>query len=94
MLLTIDIGNTNITMGIYEDDELLFVSRLATDRKRTSDQYSVELLNIFKLHNVSCSGFSGAIISSVVPEVVNAVGKAVETVTGITPQVLDRKSVV
>ena len=88
MLLTIDIGNTNITMGIYEDDELLFVSRLATDRKRTSDQYSVELLNIFKLHNVSCSGFSGAIISSVVPEVVNAVGKAVETVTGITPQVL------
>lgn len=88
MLLTIDIGNTNITMGIYEDDELLFVSRLATDRKRTSDQYSVELLNIFKLHNASCSGFSGAIISSVVPEVVNAVGKAVETVTGITPRVL------
>ena len=55
MLLTIDIGNTNITMGIYEDDELLFVSRLATDRKRTSDQYSVELLNIFKLHNVRCN---------------------------------------
>ena len=46
MLLTIDIGNTNITMGIYEGDELLFTSRLATDRKRTSDQYSVELLNI------------------------------------------------
>ena len=88
MLLTIDIGNTNITMGIYEGDELLFTSRLATDRKRTSDQYSVELLNIFKLHNASCSGFSGAIISSVVPEVVNAVGSAVETVTGVTPKVL------
>ena len=88
MLLTIDIGNTNITMGVYEGDELLFTSRLATDRKRTNDQYSDELLNIFKLHNASCSGFSGAIISSVVPEVVNAVGSAVETVTGVTPKVL------
>ena len=88
MLLTIDIGNTNITMGIYEGDDLLFTSRLATDRKRTSDQYSVELLNIFKLHNASCQGFSGAIISSVVPEVVNAVGNAVETVTGVKPYIL------
>ena len=52
MLLTIDIGNTNITMGIYEGDDLLFTSRLATDRKRTSDQYAVELLNIFNLHNL------------------------------------------
>lgn len=88
MLLTIDIGNTNITMGIYEGDDLLFTSRLATDRKRTSDQYAVELLNIFKLHGASCSGFSGAIISSVVPEVVYALKTAVETVTGITPLVL------
>ena len=88
MLLTIDIGNTNITMGIYEGDDLLFTSRLATDRKRTSDQYAVELLNIFNLHNASCSGFSGAIISSVEPEVVYAVKTAIETVTGITPLVL------
>ena len=54
MLLTIDIGNTNITMGIYEGDELLFTSRLATDRKRTSDQYSVELLNIFLHGGLVC----------------------------------------
>ena len=74
--------------AVFRKIELLFTSRLATDRKRTSDQYSVELLNIFKLHNASCSGFSGAIISSVVPEVVNAVGSAVETVTGVTPKVL------
>jgi type III pantothenate kinase len=35
MLLTIDVGNTNITLGAYLDDELQFVSRLATDRERT-----------------------------------------------------------
>lgn len=88
MLLTIDVGNTNITLGIFEGDNLLFTSRLATDRKRTSDQYSVELLNIFMLHKVSCDGFLGAIISSVVPEVNLAVKGAVETVTGVTPILL------
>ena len=88
MLLTVDIGNTNITMGIFEGDSLLFTSRLATDRKRTSDQYSVELLNIFKLHSASCDGFRGAIISSVVPEVTDAVKGAVETVLEVTPKVL------
>ena len=88
MLLTVDIGNTNITLGIFENDNLLFTSRLATDRKRTEDQYAVELLNIFKLHNAKISEFSGAIISSVVPEVTEHLKQAVEFVTGKTPYVL------
>ena len=88
MLLTVDIGNTNITLGIFEKDNLLFTSRLATDRKRTEDQYAVELLNIFKLHNARISEFSGAIVSSVVPEVTEHLKQAVEFVTGKTPYVL------
>ena len=88
MLLTVDIGNTNITMGIFNADELLFTSRLATDRKRTEDQYAVELLNIFKLHNVKSAGFSGAVISSVVPELTDHLKKAVEIVTGKTPYII------
>jgi len=88
MLLTVDIGNTNITLGIFENDSLLFTSRLATDRKRTGDQYAVELLNIFKLHNAEISEFSGAIISSVVPEVTEHLKAAVETVTGKNPFIL------
>ncbi len=88
MLLTVDIGNTNITIGVFKFDELIFTSRLATDRKRTSDQYAVELLNVFKLNKAEISEFSGAIISSVVPEVTDALKKAVITVTGKTPQIL------
>lgn len=88
MLLTVDIGNTNITLGVFKENELLFTSRLATDRKRTSDQYAVELLNIFKLHDTTISDFSGAIISSVVPEVTDALKSAVVTVTGKEPQAL------
>ena len=49
MLLTIDMGNTNINFGVFEADEILFLSRIATDTERTSDQYAVEIINIFKL---------------------------------------------
>ena len=42
LLLTIDIGNTNLTIGAYSGEELKFVSRLATDRSRTEDQYAIE----------------------------------------------------
>lgn len=89
MLLTVDIGNTNITIGVFKEDNLLFTSRLATDRKRTADQYAVELLNVFTLHNAEITDFSGAIISSVVPEVTDALKSAVITVTGRTPQILN-----
>ena len=88
MLLTIDIGNTNITMGIFDGDELLFTSRLATDRKRTEDQYAVEILNVFKLHNAQIKLFKGAVISSVVPEVTDHLRQAVEIVTGKTPYII------
>lgn len=88
MLLTIDIGNSNISMGIFDGDELLFTSRLATDRKRTEDQYAIEIQNVFKLHNAKSTQFSGAIISSVVPELTEYLRKAVEIVTGKTPYII------
>jgi len=81
-------GNTNITFGAYLEDELLFVSRLATDRERTKDQYAVELLNILMLNNISSKEFSGAIISSVVPELTAAISSAVEKIISIKPMLL------
>ena len=43
MLLAIDIGNTNIVIGVIREDEIVFKVRIATDRTRTSDQYGVEI---------------------------------------------------
>lgn len=51
MILTIDIGNTNITFGVFDGDKLSFVSRLATERNRTDDQFAVEFLAVFKMHD-------------------------------------------
>lgn len=88
MLLVIDAGNTNITIGVYEGDELLFVSRLATDRTLTEDQIAIDINSIFSLNNVAATHFVGAVISSVVPELTLALQNAVKKTTGHTPMIV------
>lgn len=82
MILAVDIGNTNITTGLYDKDKLLFVSRMATDRNKMPDQYAVEFSSIFNLRNINNSDFEGSIISSVVPELTETIKEAVEFITG------------
>lgn len=88
MILTVDIGNTNITSGIYDKNDLLFVMRTATDRTKTPDQYAVELRAMLEIHNALSFNFRGAIISSVVPELTNSIKSAVQIVTGQTALVI------
>ena len=61
MILTADIGNTNITLGVFQGDSLVFISRLATQRHRTAEQYAIELDAIFRLEDIS-SDFDGEFI--------------------------------
>lgn len=97
MILVLDIGNTNITIGVYKGKELLFVSRMATDRTRMEDQYAIELREILSLYGISADEISGVAVSSVVPSVnrpiLNAIRKFMnaqvicvepKTKTGIT----------
>ncbi len=88
MLLAVDIGNTNITIGLYSEDKLIFVSRLATERLHMPDQYAAELSAIFSLHSINTSDFEGAIICSVVPELTNVIKEAVGFITGHTPLII------
>lgn len=88
MLLTIDIGNTNITLGAYRDEKLLFVSRMFTARNKTSDEFAAELLNIFKLYEVGATEFSKVVMSCVVPEIEDSVIRAVKMITGKKPSIV------
>lgn len=83
MLLTMDIGNTCITLGIFKGQELVCLIRLSTDRDRTGDQYAVDLKNQLELNGLSPTAFDGAILSSVVPALVRAMKQAVKKVLGI-----------
>ncbi len=81
MILAADIGNTNITLGVYDGEVPLCITRLATQRHRTSEQYAIELKAMFELEGLTKS-FEGAIISSVVPEITRHFKNAISKVTG------------
>ena len=53
MLLTIDIGNTNVTLGAYNSNILSFTARLSTDSGKTSDQYAIEIKDVLSLYGQS-----------------------------------------
>ncbi len=88
MLLVVDIGNTNINLGAYDNDRLVFVSRISTDRSKTRDQYAVELKSIFSLHNADSLSFSGSVVGSVVPELTHELCEAILMLTGTEPLTL------
>lgn len=85
MLLVLDMGNTNITIGIFEGKRLLLQSRIATDRTKMEDQYAIELIDLLRLYKLEVTAFSGAILSSVVPPLNHALCAAVQKATGLTP---------
>lgn len=68
MLLVVDVGNTNIVLGVYDNKKLIGHWRISTDRVRTTDEYGVLIMNLF-FHDrtVNVSDIEAIIISSVVP---------------------------
>ncbi len=67
MLLTIDIGNTNIKMGIYQGPRLLHHWRIVTERNKLADEYAVLIHNLFSMAGLSMDDLLGCAISCVVP---------------------------
>lgn len=73
MILVVDIGNTNIVLGVYRGRELLHHFRLSTARQSTVDEYGVLIHNLFQMSNISFKDVEGVIISSVVPPLVQVI---------------------
>lgn len=75
MLLVIDVGNSNIVLGIYEEQRLLRHWRVSTDKSRTSDEYGILLYDLFSLASISFSQVTAVIVSSVVPPLTGVLEK-------------------
>lgn len=88
MLLTVDIGNTNITLGTYASGILSFTARLSTEQGKTADQYAVEINNILSLYGQSADDIEDCIISSVVPAATVSISGAVSRLCHIVPLIL------
>jgi type III pantothenate kinase len=69
MILVVDIGNTNIVIGVYKGNELIGNWRMVTKNEKTSDEYGIFILNLLKYNNIDYHNINSAIVSSVVPNV-------------------------
>ena len=88
MILTVDIGNSNIVLGGVEEEQILFEARLRTDPTKTSDEYCIDLKMILEVYGVKASDVEGSIIASVVPQVLNSMQTALKKLTGKTALVV------
>lgn len=88
MLLTFDIGNTNIVVGGFKDSALLFEFRLKTDPQRTVDEYAALLDMLLRQKIGEKLSFSGAVICSVVPPVTPEIARLIEERYAIKPLVI------
>ena len=82
MILAVDIGNSNIVVGGMEGRNIVFEARVRTDATKTSDEYCIDLKNILDIYGVDRGSVEGAIIASVVPQVLNSIKTAVKKLTG------------
>jgi len=85
VIVTIDIGNSNIAIGGFDGADLCFEVRISTETKKTSDEYASKILSVLAVHGVVDSEVTGAIISSVVPPLNAVIRRAVKLIWGIEP---------
>jgi type III pantothenate kinase len=89
MLLTIDVGNTNITLGVFDGDTLGPRWRLATDHNRMADEYGILLINLFHHAGIEPGQIHGIALASVVPPLTGTFLDACEKYLGQRPFVVD-----
>ena len=85
MLLVIDIGNTNVTCGVFDGDDLSTTFRISSTPLRTSDEYGIVLTQLLKGNGIRKENITGAIVASVVPAIMHAFMGAISRYIGVNP---------
>ncbi|MBE5884663.1 MAG: type III pantothenate kinase [Lachnospiraceae bacterium] len=88
MILVIDVGNTNMTMGVYCGDKLEATFRIMTKTPRTSDEYGIMITQLLQNKGVAADELEGSIIASVVPDVMHSLTGGVVRYTGTKPLIV------
>ena len=92
MLLVVDVGNTHITLGVFDGKELKATFRMTAKQPRTSDEYGIQLCDLLVHRNFNIQDIHDVIVSSVVPDVMHSLGSAIIKYFGlkaIVPSTLD-----
>jgi type III pantothenate kinase len=89
MLLAIDAGNTNVTLGLFRDADLLAQWRLETEREKTSDEYGVQIRDLFLRAGIDLKDVKGVVVASVLPPLNQTLKRMVEVYFELTPLFVD-----
>ena len=89
MILAIDIGNTNIVLGGFEGETILFIERISTNQAATDLEYASDVKTALDVHNIDPKEVQGAILSSVVPSVTNTFQRAVQKYLNVSVTVVE-----
>lgn len=85
MLLVIDVGNTNITLGIFKEEELVANFRMTTKAPRTSDEYGITICNLLNNRKVAAADIEAVIIASVVPGIMHSLKNSIIKYLNLMP---------
>lgn len=88
MLLVVDVGNTNITIGVFEENNMKASFRLTTKTARTSDEYGLVICDLLKARNLEIEEITSVVIASVVPKLMYSLTSGVIKYLGITPLIV------
>ncbi len=88
MILVIDVGNTNMTFGVFSGEKLEATFRMMTKTPRTSDEYGIMITQIIKSKGIEMEQLEGAIIASVVPDVMHSLLGAITRYTNTQPLIV------
>ena len=89
MIITIDVGNTNMTVGVFKGDDIVSSFRITTKMPRTSDEYGMILTNLLEKNNICLEEIVDAIIASVVPNVMHSLEGAIIKYLKIRPIIIE-----
>lgn len=85
MIFVLDVGNTNITLGVYEGKKLINYWRINTDRGKSSDEFGMFILDLFRYENIKITDIKAIVIASVVPPIMYSLEHALRKYFKIEP---------
>lgn len=88
MIFVLDVGNTNIVLGVFEGDKLKHHWRMETNRHKSEDEYAMQVKSLFEHANITFSHINGMIISSVVPPIMASLERMCEKYFDLVPLIV------
>ena len=88
MIFVLDVGNTDIVLGVYSGKKLVDHWRISTDKNKTSDEYKILIYQFFQYNNLDTKDIKDVVIASVVPNIMYSLEKAMEKLFNISPLIV------